>query len=123
MPREILSDGKNLIFKDYLSRNVIIKHEDYLDLMRSEERRLIRPALEECLADPTEVWWQIENIEGKDYTCYKYFKLYKNLVFVAYVLLDELMNFHLDNFYGYEENEFDEAEKERSGQLILSKLR
>jgi len=121
MQREIQSDGQNLIFEDYLNRKVTIEHEDYLDLMRSEKRRSIRPVLEDCLADPTEVWWQIENIEGKDYTFYKYIKLYKNIVFVAYVLLDELMNFHLNNFYGYEENEFDEADKERSGQLILSK--
>jgi len=121
MPREIQSDGQNLIFEDYLKRKVTIEHEDYLDLLRSEKRRLVRPALEDCLADPTEVWWQIENIEGKDYTFYKYIKLYKNMVFVAYILLDELMNFHLNNFYGFEENEFDEADKERSGQLILSK--
>lgn len=122
MPREIESDGVNLIFKDYQNRKVTIKHEDYLDLMTSKERRLIRPALEDCLADPTEIWWSIENIGNKGYTYYKYFKIYKDLVFIAYVLLDESMNFHLNNFFGFEENEFDEAEKERCGQLILSKL-
>lgn len=121
MPRELQSDGENIIFKDYLNRNVSIAHEDYLDLMRSEERRLIRPALEDCLADPSEVWWTIENVEGKDYTFYKYFKFYSNLAFVAYVLLDESLNFHLNNFYGFDENESDEADKERCGQLILAK--
>ena len=90
--------------------------------MASVQRRSIRQALEDCLADPTEVWWTIENIEGKDYTFYKYIKLYKNLAFIAYVLLDELLNFHLNNFYGFDENEFDEADKERCGQLVLSKL-
>lgn len=59
MPRELQSDGENIIFKDYLNRNVTIVHEDYLNLMMSEERRSIRPALEDCLADPTEVWWLI----------------------------------------------------------------
>lgn len=122
MPRELQSDGENIIFKDYLNRNVTIVHEDYLNLMMSEERRSIRPALEDCLVDPTEVWWLIESVEGKDYTFYKYIKLYKNLAFIAYVLLDELMDFHLNNFYGFDENEFDEADKERCGQLILSKL-
>ena len=86
MPREIESDGVNLIFKDYQNREVTIKHEDYLGLMESEERRLIRPALEDFLADPTEVWWSVENIENKDYTYYKYFKIYKDLVFIAYVV-------------------------------------
>jgi|GEM_PF-2032056 len=123
MPVYVQSDGENLIFTDYLKRKVTIQHEDYLGLMRSEKRRSIRPALEDCLADPSEVWCLIENIEGKDYTCYKYFKVYRNLVFLAYVLLDETMNFHLNNFYGFGENEFDEADKERRGQLILSKLR
>lgn len=122
MPIEVQSDGENLIFKDYLNREVTIKQEDYLNLMMSKKRRFVRPALEDCLADPTEVWWLIENVEGKDYTYYKYIKFYKNLAFVAYVLLDEIMNFHLNNFYGFEENESDEADKERSGQLILSKL-
>jgi hypothetical protein len=121
MPREIQSDGKNLIFKDYLNRSVSIAHDDYLDLMRSEERRLIRPALEECLADPTEVWWSIETVEGKDYSYYKYFKFYKNLVFLAYVLIDESLHFHLNNFYGFNENEDEKADRERCGQLILSK--
>lgn len=74
---ELQSDGENIIFKDYLNRNVSIAHEDFLDLMRSEERRLIRPALEDCLADPSEVWWSVENVEGEDNTYYKYFKNYK----------------------------------------------
>lgn len=43
MPIEVMSDGENLIFKDYLNRKEIIQHGDYLDLMRSEERRSIRP--------------------------------------------------------------------------------
>jgi len=122
MPREIESDGVNLIFKDFQNRKVTIKHEDYLDLMTIEERRLIRPTLEDSLADPTEIWCSIESFENKGYTYYKYFKIYKDLVFIAYVLLDESMNFHLNNFFGFEKNEFDEAEKERCGQLILSKL-
>ena len=122
MPRELQSDGENIIFKDYLNRNVTIKHEDYLDLMASIQRQSIRPALEDCLADPTEVWWTIENIEGKDYTFYKYIKLYKNLAFIAYVLLDEFLNFRLNNFSGFDENESEEADKERCGQLVLSKL-
>lgn len=122
MPIEVQSDGENLIFKDCLNREVTISQKDYLNLMMSEKRRFIRPALEDCLAEPMEVWWLIENIEGKDYTFYKYIKLYKNLAYVSYVLLDESMNFHLNNFYGFDEAEFDEADKERNGQLILSKL-
>ncbi len=122
MPIEVQSDGENLIFEDYQKRKVIIKHDDYLSLMRAEERRIIRPSLEECLADPTEVWWAIESIEGKDYSYYKYIKLYSDFIFMATALLDDSMNFHLNNFYGFEEDEFAEAEKERRGQLILSKL-
>lgn len=123
MPRELQSDGENIIFKDYLNRNVTIEHGDYLNLMKSEERRFVRPALEDCLAEPTEIWWVLDKVDNKDYSCYKYIKIYKNLVFIAYVILDKSMNFQLNNFYGFEENEFDEADKERCGQLILSKLR
>ncbi len=122
MPRIIESDGEYLIFKDYQKRQVIIKHEDYLSLMMVEERQAIRPALEDCLADPTEVWWNVENINGKDYSYYKYIKLYSDFMFVATALLDDSMNFYLNNFYGFEKDEFVEAEKERRGQPILSRL-
>jgi hypothetical protein len=121
MPIVAHSDGENLIFKDYQNRKVIIKHEDYINLMMNEDRRAVRPALEDCLAEPNEVWWLVENIEGEDYSFYKYIKYYKNLVFIAYVLFDEYLNFHLNNFYGFGEDETDEAEKERCGQLILSR--
>ncbi len=123
MPIEVKSDDENLIFEDYQKRKVIIKHNDYLNLMMSEERKVIRPALEDCLSDPTEVWWKVERIEDIDYSYYKYLKLYSNLVFVAVVLINTEANFELNNFYGFNENEFEETDKERNGQLILSKLR
>ena len=122
MPIEIQSDGENLIFFDYANRKVTIKETDFLQLMMSEERRSIRPILEDCLKNPTEVWWNIEDIEGKNYSYYKFFKVYSNLVFVALVLMDEALNFHLNNFYGFAENEFELAEKERKGRLIRSNL-
>jgi hypothetical protein len=85
------SEDGNLVFKDYQNRKITIPHEDYLELMGSEERREIRSALEDCLRNPSEVWFSVENIEGKDYSYYKYIKLYSNLVFIAYVLLDEFL--------------------------------
>jgi hypothetical protein len=118
----VQSDGKNLIFKDYQNRSITISHSDYFELIASKERQQIRPLLEDCLIDPTEVWWSVENIEGENYTFYKYIKLYSDLVFIAYVLLDESMGFHLNNFYAFNAEQFDEAEKERCGQLVLSKL-
>ena len=123
MPLEVKSDDENLIFEDYQKRKVIIKHSDYLSLMMSEERMAIRPVLEDCLMDPTEVWWKVEKIEGIDYSFYKYFKLFSNLVFIAVVMVDAGADFELNNFYSFNDNEFDEADKERNGQLILSKLR
>jgi hypothetical protein len=57
---------------------------------------------------------------SKNYSFYKYIKVYRDLVFIAYVLFDESLNFHLNNFYGFGDNEFEEADKERCGQLILS---
>ena len=123
MPIEVKSDDENLIFEDYQKRKVIIKHSDYLSLMMSEERMAIRPVLEDCLMDPTEVWWKVEKIEGIDYSFYKYFKLFSNLVFIAVVMVDAGADFELNNFYSFNDNEFDEADKERNGQLILSKLR
>jgi len=122
MPIEIQFDGENLIFLDYADRKVTIKENDYLQLMMSEERRAIRPILETCLKDPTEVWWNIEEIEGEQYSYYKYFKAYSNLIFVALVLMDDSVNFELNNFYGYKEGEFDLAEEERKGRLIRSNI-
>lgn len=91
--------------------------------MSLEEKRAVRPALEDCLKDPTEVWWNKEEIEAVDYYYYKYIKLFSNLVFVAFVVIDDASNFELNNFYGYHENEFNLAEQERKGQLILSNSR
>jgi hypothetical protein len=122
MTIEVQSDGENLIFKDYQNRNITISHSDYFELISSKERQQIRPSLEDCLIDPTEVWWSVENFEGENYTFYKYIKLYRDFVFVAYVLLEEFMGFNLNNFYGFNAEQIDEAEKERSGQLVLSKL-
>ena len=122
MPIEVQSDGANLIFKDYQHRKIVISHEDYLELIAVPERQQIRPVLEDCLLDPTEVWWSVENSDGINHTFFKYIKLYSNLVFIAYVLLDETMGLHLNNFYAFNDNQFDDAEKERCGQLILSKL-
>ena len=50
MPIIVESDGENLIFNDYLNRTIKIKQEDYLELIRDEERWNIRPALEECFS-------------------------------------------------------------------------
>jgi len=118
--KEVQSQDGNLIFMDYQNRKVIISHEDYLNLIVVTKRQEIRPVLEECLAKPSEIWLSKENVDGKEYYFYKYIKVYSNLVFIAYILLDEAMNLLLNNFYGYEEDEFEEAEKERSGQLIHS---
>lgn len=123
MTREILSDGENLFFIDYAKRKLRINQNDYLNLMRSEERRVIRPILEECLQKPTEVWWMVEELEGETYSYYKYIKLYSNLVFIAYVIIDERLNFSLNNFFAYNEDEFHLADNERRGQLILSNLK
>ncbi len=123
MPIEVQSDGEKLIFRDYLNRKVTILHEDYFDLMASPERRVIRPALEDCLSNPSEVWWTFETIEGKEYSYYKYLKVYRDLVFIAVVLMDDFLNFNLNNFYGYDENEVGLAENDRCGQLILSNLK
>lgn len=122
MPIEVLSDGENLIFEDYQKRKVTIKHEDYLYIMQDEERQVYRPALEDCLKDPTEVWWTVEHFEGVDFTVYKYIKVYSNLVFIAWVTVENLTKFELNNFYGFEEEKLDEAEMERSGSLIFSNL-
>ena len=122
MPIENQIDGDNLIFHDYANRKVTINQNDYLQLMMSEERRSIRPILEDCLKNPTEVWWNIEEIDGENYSYYKFFKVFSDLVFVAVVLMDEAVNFSLNNFYGYAENEFDQADKERTGQLIRSMM-
>lgn len=123
MAIEVKTDGENLIFEDYGKRKVTIKQDDYLELMSLEEKRAVRPALEDCLKDPTEVWWNKEEIEAVDYYYYKYIKLFSNLVFVAFVVIDDASNFELNNFYGYHENEFNLAEQERKGQLILSNSR
>lgn len=122
MPIEVQSDGVNLIFEDYQKRKVTIKQDDYLELMMFEKRRVYRPVLEECLKNPTEVWWTIEHVEGVDYTLYKYIKIFSDLVFIAYVVVEDMTCFQLNNFYGFEEDEFEKAEEERSGSLILSKL-
>ncbi len=119
-PREILSDGENLIFEDYGKRKVMINENDYMELMMSTEKRAIRPALEECLKNPSEVWWNIEEVDGEKYSYYKYFKFYSNLIFIALVLIDDNWNFELNNFYGYEKDDFSLAEKERIGQPIRS---
>jgi len=117
---EVESRDGHLVFKDYGNREVTIAQEDYLNLIASPERQAIRPALEECLLNPTEVWWMVEDIEAQNYSYYKYLKVYKDLVFVAVVMHDSVMNFKLNNFYGYDEDNFSEAENERTGQLIKS---
>ncbi|NHB70381.1 PBECR2 nuclease fold domain-containing protein [Perlabentimonas gracilis] len=117
------SEDGNLVFKDYQNRKITILHEEYLELMGSEERREIRSALEDCLTNPSEVWFSLENIDGKDYSYYKYIKLYSNLVFIAYVLLNEFLKMKLNNFYGFSMDDIEEAEKERCGQLIFSTLK
>lgn len=122
MPIIVESDGENLIFNDYLNRTIKIKQEDYLELIRDVERRNIRPALEECFSDPTEVWFNKENVEGKDYYYYKFIKLYSNLAFIAIILIDDLLRLTLNNFYGFDEDELNQVNEERKGQLILSKL-
>lgn len=122
MPIIVESDGENLIFNDYLNRTIKIKQEDYLELIRDEERWNIRPALEECFSDPTEVWFNKENVEGKDYYYYKFIKLYSNLAFIAIILIDDLLRLTLNNFYGFDEDELNQVNEERKGQLILSKL-
>jgi hypothetical protein len=122
MTIEVQSDGEHLIFEDYLNRKVTINHEDYLNLMMFEKRRAYRPALEDCLKDPTEVWWSIEHVDGVDYTLYKYIKVYKNLVFIAYVVVEDMTIFKLNNFFGFDDNEIAEADRERCGQLVLSKF-
>ena len=122
MPIIVESDGENLIFNDYLNRTIKIKQEDYLELIRDEERWNIRPALEECFSDPTEVWFNVENVEGEDYCYYKFIKLYSNLAFIAIILIDDLVRLTLNNFYGFDEDELNQVNEERKGQLILSKL-
>ena len=109
-----------LVFKDYYDREVIILQEDYLKLMSDPERRRFRPVLDECLADPTEVWWDKETVDGNDYFYFKYFKFYKDGAFIAWVLLDESQKLHLNNFYGFGDEELDMISEERCGQLIRS---
>lgn len=123
MTIEVKSDGENLIFEDYKDREVTIKIEDYYNLIFADERKAIRPILEDCLKNPSEVWWNVEKIEGKEYSYRKYIKVFSNLVFVAVVLMDEQLNLELNNFYAYKEDQFDLAEEERVGQLILSNLK
>ena len=118
--RVLQCENGKLIFTDYLQRKITITEEDYLKLIANRERREVRPALEECLTDPSEVWWNMETIEGTEYSYFKYFKFYSNVAFVAYVSLDEFMNMSLNNFYGFREDKFDEVDKERCGQLIRS---
>jgi len=115
---EIESRDGHLIFKDYLGREIIIAEEDYLALIANPKAQEIRPNLEDCLKTPTEVWWMVEDIDGKSYSYYKYLKIYRDLVFVAYVLHDATMNFSLNNFYAYDEQNFAGAENERRGQLV-----
>ncbi|HET8828631.1 MAG TPA: PBECR2 nuclease fold domain-containing protein [Pelobium sp.] len=107
-----------LVLKDYLNREVTIAEEDYLNLIAASGRRGVVHCLDECLLEPTEVWWMVEDINGVSYSYYKYFKIYRDLVFIAYVLHNKTMDFELNNFYGFDENNFHEAEKERRGQLI-----
>lgn len=116
----VQSQDGNLVFKDYQNRNVIISQEDYLALILDAERQKFRSVLEDCLMKPSEVWFSKDEIDGESHFFYKYIKVYSNLVFIAYILFDEFLNLHLNNFYGYGENEFEEAEKERVGQLIHS---
>lgn len=120
---EVESRDGNLIFKDYLNREISILQEDYLELLRSPERQMVRPALESCFLEPSEVWWVVEDIEGQSYSYYKYLKVYNNLVFVALVMHTDTMENVLNNFYGYGEDQFELAELERKGQLIKSNLR
>ncbi len=122
-PREIkYRDGK-LIFEDYAKREVCILEEDYLNLMAASERRLIRPNLEDCLKNPTEMWWEVMNVDGEDYTVYKYFKLFSDGVFIVFAILDEFQNFTLNNFFFFDLQELEKINEVRRGMLIFSKLK
>ena len=121
MTIEVKSDGENLIFEDYQKRKITIPHEDYIELISSKERQAIRPALEDGLTNPDEVWWMVETIEGVNVSYYKYIKFYRDAAFIAYVEIDENLNFHLNNFYAFADENYEEVDKERCGQLILSK--
>lgn len=122
-PRVMTSRNGKLIFKDYANREVSISEKDYLDLMSAPERQAIRANLEDCFQDPSEMWWEIAEVEGEKYTVYKYFKLYKEGLFVIYVILDELQNFSLNNFFWIGNDDLDQAEEFRHGMLIFSKLK
>lgn len=108
-----------MIFKDYGNREISIAHADYLELIASPHRRAIRPALEEALLNPTEVYVLLEKIGDDICHSYRYLKFYKNLVFVAIVTVEKGFLFELNNFYGYNENEFDEVENERRGNRVV----
>lgn len=118
--RELQYEDGKLIFSDYLQRKITIAEEDYLELIADNERREFRHALEECLLEPSEVWWDMETIEGVEYSYFKYFKFYRNVVFVVYVMFDDGINMTLNNFYGFREDEFDKVDDERCGNLIHS---
>ncbi len=119
MPRYIQYDGEYLKFKDYGDRIVKIKESDYLKLMSFPEVRVVRPALEECLMKPSEVWIGAQVVDGITYNYYRYIKLYSNLIFVALITIDESQNFLLNNMYGYLEGEFELAEEDRIGRRII----
>lgn len=116
-----IKDGR-LIFKDYANREVSISENDYLQLMGSAERRAVRVGLEEALLTPTEVFTIMEKIEDVVYHQYKYLKFYRNLIFVAIVTVKDDFSFELNNFYSYNEHEFKEAEKERTGNRVVGNL-
>ncbi|MEP1085774.1 MAG: PBECR2 nuclease fold domain-containing protein [Algoriphagus sp.] len=122
-PREIkYKDGK-LIFEDYAKREVSIREENYLKLMAVEAKYAYRSCLEECLTDPTEVWWEVKAKDGQDLKIYKYIKVYGNGYFVIFALVDEFLNFHLNNFYWFETSESEIIDKLRFGIPVISKLR
>lgn len=121
--RELKSGDGELIFEDYAKREVCIKEENYLKLMAVESKYAYRSCLEECLIDPTEVWWQVKAKDGQDLTIYKYIKVYRNGYFATFVLVDELLKFHLNNFFWFETSESETVDKLRSGMLVTSKLK
>ncbi len=118
MTIERYSDGENFIFKDYLERKIIINENNYLELSLSNNRKNFLPVLDDLFLQPTEVWFNMEEIEGESYFYLKYIKVFKDAVFIAFVIMEDEFNFTLNNFYIYDENEFDKADEERVGKLI-----
>jgi hypothetical protein len=111
-----------LIFEDYAKRELSILEKNYLKLMTMPDKQEHRSCLEECLTDPTEVWWEVRKMDDIDVTFYKYIKLYSNGTFMALALVDEVANLFLNNFYWFDISESEKVEKLRRGILISSNL-